>query len=498
MKIALENKKLYIKAGLYYEYTGSLEISIKVYLIFIKTFFFSSIIGIRFLCCCYWLDLFKKRGIFFFRNNQIINQVNFESFLFIQKYHQYLGNFKTSLELYMKLITSSFNNHGLGKILINKIDFKTFINNNLSRIFFLENKKNLIGFNLKRSVRRMKRNKNKKEFCIWNRLMIHFIANYSIISKIKNFFCGFNIFEKNERPVLFENMLYLDSNFETMKNMIKLVISLNLIDLKLHLIRLKKNFFLKDKSKLFFLNPKNCHTFQIGSYDSYSSLNRNYKLRLYQILKFERNSRNLTAQKLILKTMYQYALVDKKNPRHYYLFAQIQQRLGLNKNALKSMFFFHSVKIEKKRVDFDQKYNLKLNFATEKFYEKKKINALLRISLIHILINFKLSLIVKNGKKFRKIKFIKGINKKFKFEKKKTKKNKDFFKILETNENLILFYKILIYKITKKKNIQKKFLIDKILEVLVSKNIFKKLNSIRLKSALIVIILKKKKIYQSI
>ena len=39
MKIALENKKLYIKAGLYYEYTGSLEISIKVYLIFIKLSF---------------------------------------------------------------------------------------------------------------------------------------------------------------------------------------------------------------------------------------------------------------------------------------------------------------------------------------------------------------------------------------------------------------------------------------------------------------------------
>ena len=97
---------------------------------------------------------------------------------------------------------------------------------------------------------------------------------------------------------------------------------------------------------------------------------------------------------------------------------------------------------------------------------------------------------VKNGKKLRKIKFIEEMSKNFNFEE---EENKDFIKILETNENLILFYKILIYKITRKKNIKKKFLINKILEVLVSKNIFKKLNSLKLKSALIVIILRERK-----
>ena len=150
MKIVFKNKKLYIKAGLYYEYSGFLKISIKVYLIFIKTYFFSSILGIRFLCCCHWLNLFKKRILLFFKNNKLVNQENFESLLFKQKYYQYLGDFQNAINLQRKLNT--INPFQLGDMgnLFYKNNYKNFILNNFLRLLLLEKNRTLKGFNLQK------------------------------------------------------------------------------------------------------------------------------------------------------------------------------------------------------------------------------------------------------------------------------------------------------------------------------------------------------------
>jgi hypothetical protein len=340
----------------------------------------------------------------------------------------------------------------------------------------------------------MKVNNSKKEFWVTNRVIIHFKNKYDLNVPIKNFSWDIKIFEKKlDTPILFEIITYFNSELKPKEKIIKLFTSLNSLDLKLYLTILKNKFFLENKSNLIFPNLKNNFVSYTRFNDSYSCLNRNFKSKFYQILKSNGDCYHSIVQILILKTIYYYAFIDKKNMKPYHYFTKIQGRLGLGKNEFKFKFPFPSVKIEKKGVNFDEKYNLKLNFAIEKFYEKKKINALIRICLINILINFRLSLIFKDGENYKKIKFNGDIDKKVNFEEEEINKKKDFLKILKKNEILLLFYKILIYKIIKKKNIRKKLLIDKILEIFVSRYIFKKLNLFKLKSALIVIILRKKK-----
>jgi hypothetical protein len=493
MKIDLKNKKLYIKAGLYYEYSGLLKISIKVYLIFIKTYFFNSILGIRFLCCCHWLNLFKKRILLFFKNNKLVNQEDFESLLFKQKYHQYLGDFQNALELQRKLNTiNPFQLVDRGNLFY-KNNYKNFIFNNFLRLLLLEKNRTLKGFNLQKFFKKMKGNNSKKEFWVTNRVLIHFKNKYDVNVPSKNIFWDLKGFEKKfDTPILSEIITYFNSEPKPKENNIKLFTSLNSLDLKLYLITIKKKFFLENNVNLIFRNSKNNFASHLRFNDSYSCLNRNFNSKLYQILKSERDAYHSIDQILILKTIYQYSFIDKKNPKPYHYFTKIQGRLGLGKNTFKFRLFFPSVKIENKGVNFDEKYNIKLNLATEKFYEKKKISALFRLCLFNILINFRLSLIFKDGENYKKINFNGDINQKVYFEE-EIKKKKDFIKILKKNQILLLFCKILNYKIAKKKNLQKKLLIDKILEIFVSRYIFKKLNLFQLKAALIVIILRKKK-----
>ena len=493
MKIVFKNKKLYIKAGLYYEYSGFLKISIKVYLIFIKTYFFSSILGIRFLCCCHWLNLFKKRILLFFKNNKLVNQENFESLLFKQKYYQYLGDFQNAINLQRKLNT--INPFQLGDMgnLFYKNNYKNFILNNFLRLLLLEKNRTLKGFNLQKFLKKMKVNNSKKEIWVTNRVIIQFKNKYDVNVSSKNFSWDLKIFEKKfNTPILSEIITNFNSELKPKENIIKLFTNLNSLDLKLYMTIIKKKIFLENIVNLNFRNSKNNFAFYLRFNDSYYCLNRNFKSKIYQILKSDRDSYHSIDQILILKTIYHYAIIDKKNLKPYHYFTKIQRRLGLGKNTFKFRFLFPSIKIEKKGVNFDEKYNIKLNLATEKFYEKKKISALFRLCLFNILINFRLSLIFKDGENYKKIKFNSDINQKVYLEE-EIKKKKDFIKILKKNEILLLFYKILIYKIVKKKNLQKKLLIDKILEIFVSRYIFKKLNLFQLKTALIVIILRKKK-----
>ena len=92
------------------------------------------------------LDLLSTSGASHKHDSE---SLDFQHFMYFQN----LGNFKISLELYDKLIAFSFYNDRLNENLIYKMDFKTFINNNLSLMFLGWLKKvwsNVFDFSLRR------------------------------------------------------------------------------------------------------------------------------------------------------------------------------------------------------------------------------------------------------------------------------------------------------------------------------------------------------------
>jgi hypothetical protein len=174
-------------------------------------------------------------------------------------------------------------------------------------------------------------------------------------------------------------------------------------------------------------------------------------------MKCKNNTQNFIFKKLILKIFKNYALLEKRDIEPYFLFSKIQKKLGLKKTPIGSVLFVPTSNVKKKLVNFNKEYILKLNIVTERFYEKKKVNVLLKIYLILVLINFKLSLVFKRGENYKKIIFHDVLKKKNLNKKLSNLKRDVMIKFMNTNENLVLLYKILVYKLIKKKKHSKKF-----------------------------------------
>ena len=143
-------------------------------------------------------------------------------------------------------------------------------------------------------------------------------------------------------------------------------------------------------------------------------------------------------------------------------------------------------------VDFNKDYISNLNSRTEELYQKKKINMLLKVSLILILISFRFSLTVKKGGNFRKIIFNENSNKKILLNGNIKLKQENVFKTSDFNGILFLFYKLLAYKTLEKKTNLKRFTANKIINIFASNNFLTKLNWFNFRPVLIISAIKKK------
>ena len=211
------------------------------------------------------------------------------------------------------------------------------------------------------------------------------------------------------------------------------------------------------------------------------------------ISKFDQKRYNFIFSKLILKTLTQYVSLDKKNTESYFMFTQIQKKLKIQGRRIKPLVLKSNSKTRKKLVDFNKDYISNLNSRTEELYQKKKINMLLKVSLILILISFRFSLTVKKGGNFRKIIFNENSNKKILLNGNIKLKQENVFKTSDFNGILFLFYKLLAYKTLEKKTNLKRFTANKIINIFASNNFLTKLNWFNFRPVLIISAIKKKK-----
>ena len=491
MKNSLDRKKSYLRAGILYEYSGALKISLKIYFISLKTFYFKSKINARLFCCFHWINLLRKRSFNLIKKHKLLNCFNNDSLSFFLKYYQYTGSFILAIDLLKK-------NKGLIHfgLIFKRFNCNVYIFGNIIRLVLLTNNNFLDMSNIRRLFHKIKKKHGikKKELWIINRSLINFKNKFRKYNTIKNILHDLGNKEKKfNQPLIMKTILESNCVFEEKKNKIVKLSEYILSDLKLYLNEYKNsNFsFLKFQQTSFPEIEIFC-SFLIFN-DTYSHFIRNLNDGLKFLMKCKNNTQNFIFKKLILKIFKNYALLEKRDIEPYFLFSKIQKKLGLKKNPLGSVLFIPTSNVKKKLVNFNKEYILKLNIVAERFYEKKKVNILLKIYLILVLINFKLSLVFKKGENYKKIIFHDVFKKKNLNKKLSNLKGDVMIKFMNTNENLVLLYKILVYKLIKKKNILKNFVGNKILDIIISNKIFSKLNSFNLRPLFVLWMLKKKK-----
>lgn len=490
----LTRKKLYIQTGLQHEYSGKVRTSLKIYMISLKTFYLKSKINSRLFCCCHWVNLLKKRSLNLIKLNYLINWFNLDTISFLHKYYQYTGQFSLSLDLIERYASFTGQKFLKNNGSFNKFNFNIYIFNNTTRLLILVKNKLSKILNISKIFHKIRNNidSSKTGFWITCRILIHFKTKFKGINKFENLSLNCKrLREKNEIPRIIELLAYSEKHISTVQKIYKLIEQFITSDIKFYLSQLKKNSFLRSPVLGEFSILINMFRKFLNLVDSYSNFNRNLKNKLIFIIKLQKKACDFEVQKLMVKMINYIVSFNKRNPTELYKFLQIQQKLGIRKNTPNPLLFIPTVKIEKKLINLNKEIIIKLNLTTEESYEKKKINTLLKISLMLILTNFKLSVLFRSGGNYKKLIFGEDPVKKVLFNKQNTSKSENVNII--TNENFHLLYKILIHRVLKRKSTQKKFLSDKILESVITSKIFAKFNQTHLKPTFIILAIKKKK-----
>ena len=162
MKNSLGRKKSYLRAGILYEYSGALKISLKIYFISLKTFYFKSKINARLFCCFHWVNLLRKRSFNLIKKHKLINCFNNDSLSFFLKYYQYTGSFILAIDLLKK-------NKGLIHFdLISKnFNCNVYIFGNIIRLILLTNNNFLDMSNIRRLFHKIKKKHGIKKKELW-------------------------------------------------------------------------------------------------------------------------------------------------------------------------------------------------------------------------------------------------------------------------------------------------------------------------------------------
>lgn len=389
----IKNKEVLIKTGLFYEYSGAIKIALKIYFLSLKNFYVKAKINIRLICCFFWLSEFKKFTLNFFKNNRTLDWLSIDWFFFYFKYSQYLGNHQFPLEL-LKKYKNILN--------YNSVTYKKFSNKFDLNMCFLNNYLRILSFNTSRISEMLKiarfffkarkcYQEEKKEFLIMNRILEYFQNKFNFNSKVRNLFFNNNFEKKNKLPFLEEILKYSENLTEQEQNIIDQFKENITIDMKLYLARNKDNTDLYSKSGENTLVTSKILKKFFNSSDSYCCFNRNLKRKINFILKFKKKLHNIRSQVSVMKLVNYYASLDSKNLNLYFFFNHIQKKLKIFRLPLNSFLFDTALKQKKKIITFNRSYILKLNIKAEELYEKKQINIMLKIFLILVLINLKLS-----------------------------------------------------------------------------------------------------------
>jgi hypothetical protein len=353
MKNSLDRKKSYLRAGILYEYSGALKISLKIYFISLKTFYFKSKINARLFCCFHWINLLRKRSFNLIKKHKLINCFNNDSLSFFLKYYQYTGSFILAIDLLKK-------NKGLIHfgLIFKRFNCNVYIFGNIIRLVLLTNNNFLDMSNIRRLFHKIKKKHGikKKELWIINRSLINFKNKFRRYITIKNILHDLGNNEKKfNQPLLMKTILESNCVFDEEKNKILKLSEYIVSDLKLYLNEYKNSSssFLKFQQTSFPELEIFC-SFLIFN-DTYSHFIRN----LNDGLRFLKKCKNNT-QKFILKIFKKYALLEKRDIEPYLLFLKIQKKLGLKKNPLGSVLFIPTSNVKKKLVKFNKEYILKL------------------------------------------------------------------------------------------------------------------------------------------
>lgn len=487
-------KKLYIQTGLEYEYSGKIKTSLKIYMISLKTFYVKSKVNSRLFCCCYWTNLLKRRSLNLIKFNCLINWLNIDTISFLHKYYQSMGQFSEGLELIKKYSKITDQKFRTNKVSDNKLNFNIYIFNNTIRLLLLVKDKISKILNIDKIFHKIKNkcNRTKIEFWITWRLLIQFKNKFKVSNRFENLHCNYKNFEKKtEIPSFIEILHYSKNNPDIELKIYKLMEQLITSDIKFYLITSRKVFLQINRYLEKFSRLLGIFKNFLSLSDSYCNFTRNLKNKLTFILKSQKKSCNFEFQKLMLLMINQSVSLNIRNPRLFYKLMQIQRKVGVRKNIPNLLFFIPSVRIEKKLINLNDVVIGKLNLTTENSYEKKKVNMLLKISLMLILTTFRLSLLYKSGENYKKFIFGESTDTKVLFNKQPQSKSDSL--VMNMNENFVLLYKILIHRVLKTGRVQKKFLVDRILESVITSKIFAKFSPLNLKLTFIILAINKKK-----
>ena len=335
--------------------------------------------------------------------------------------------------------------------------------------------------------------KNKKRYCILNRSLIHLCNCLEGYIRQKLLIDYKGQFEKwVEIPLIIQIFWYFNDYHEFNGNSLDLSKKGHNTNIKFDFFKKKKNLILINKFHEDLFYRSNISNHILAYSDSYCSFYRNLKPNLYFILKFDKKSFEPGFKKFVLNIIDCCAFIEKNNQYSYILYKQISRKLGLKKFKFTPSLFFSTSGAEKHLINFNKSYIARLNYMAEEFYEKKKINSLLKLSLILVLTGLKFSLIFKKGKNYKKFVFGQIMSKKITYCKNSKFNSEIVNKIMDINENLFLFYKILIYT-GLEKNKNRRILTDTISDVFFSNKIFTKLNSFKLNFKFVLLAVRKKK-----
>ena len=489
-------KNYYMETGMLYEYSGAIKISLKIYMISLKTFYIKSKVNSRLFYCCHWIDSRRKRSLNLIKNLPLKNWLDVDILSFLHKYYQYEGNFLPALDFFKKC--RHFINQRLTRDnpLFKKFNFNIYIFNTILRLLILTNDKISESLNIGRLFYKIKKNRkiDKKEFWVMSRIFFHFQNKFRVENKFKNLPYIYKNYEKIPQiPYFIEITKNISSNGIQRRSPVEQIKLYTSIDVK-KILTENKRFKSPYTTilKIFSIQIKIFESFLIYP-DSYCDFNRNMRIKLNLLLKFEKNINRFITKKLIIKIINCYSLLNWRNPYPYHLFLKMQQKLGLSCFIFRQVFLNPAANIKRKLVNFNKEYILKLNMATEELFEKKKLKNLLKISLILVLINFKLSLMFKNGENFKKIMFCDVFDKKESYKKENIFKGGNITTLNTMNETVFLLHKILIFKLIERKETPKKFIASKILEILISSKNFSKSNPFNYRPFFIILALKKKR-----
>jgi len=405
-----------------------------------------------------------------------------------------MGQFSEGLELIKKYSKITDQKFRTNKVSDNKLNFNIYIFNNTIRLLLLVKDKISKILNIDKIFHKIKNkcNRTKIEFWITWRLLIQFKNKFKVSNRFENLHCNYKNFEKKtEIPSFIEILHYSKNNPDIELKIYKLMEQLITSDIKFYLITSRKVFLQINRYLEKFSRLLGIFKNFLSLSDSYCNFTRNLKNKLTFILKSQKKSCNFEFQKLMLLMINQSVSLNIRNPRLFYKLMQIQRKVGVRKNIPNLLFFIPSVRIEKKLINLNDVVIGKLNLTTENSYEKKKVNMLLKISLMLILTTFRLSLLYKSGENYKKFIFGESTDTKVLFNKQPQSKSDSL--VMNMNENFVLLYKILIHRVLKTGRVQKKFLVDRILESVITSKIFAKFSPLNLKLTFIILAINKKK-----